>query len=920
MKIMEKRDNNCTYYVYNELERLCFVLPALPDSKLSNGTYPLSDHYLKVAAYCYQYDCKGNMTYKRMPGCEPQYMVYDQLGQLVLKQDGNQRMSNKWTMCAYDSIGRNLYMAEIALEQTHAELIALFADKWQVEHYGNNHSFPLTGTGYASRLLKNQNIRLLTINYYDNYNYLDILPTPVRQKLRFSEESGYVAKWDNTIGLLTGTRIYNLSEDGYTSTAYYYDINGRIIQNRSVEDSIRSVASGIEYLFDGSVARQKTERHMADNIVTEHYRYTYDHAGRGKKVYYQLNYDEEITLSSFSYDSIGRLVQNLLHDNQDTIRYSYDMRNMLTETRNKHFSERLYYADSLMSGVGACHNGSIAAMRVARPDTVFTFAYGYDGQNRLLSANQLVEDGSFYSEQYAYDEAGNISYLKRYNNHRKIDDLSYWYGNEGNRLLSVTDHGQDADGYNIIEYHNAETQADTTFRYDANGNLIFDADRGISAIKYNILNLPDTVQFSNGFMIINLYDAAGRKYKSLSYTIPHTATSPQHEVTHLPYGIDTAWYCLKEYTGNIERIYTPIDTTICIHNTTGYYTDSTYYHYIKDHLGNVCAVVNSTKDSVIQSSLYYASGVPMSISSGREKQPYLYNGKEFVEAHGLNTYDYGFRGYYAPTGRFTTIDPLAEQTPWQSPYAYANNNFVNAIDWMGLGGMTGFSHDYNLIVVNKDYDILYIDMDHWDQGVYMCDEEGWEFTTYWDILQFELIGSHGGGNYHVGDNIKGKFYSSGGGYYNKELGRWISYGTKPVEDPILMNDIKTHELFLQVCDIFQNDLFEYNLALFTRLAETAKINTEYVKFLKSFSTALTIAEGYNLFKRVQSEGWTLENISDAVSIGLGIYASKNPEMLIALISVEGSKILGQGFVDITNTINTQYGNYNYMMDIYWNGY
>lgn len=333
-----------------------------------------------------------------------------------------------------------------------------------------------------------------------------------------------------------------------------------------------------------------------------------------------------------------------------------------------------------------------------------------------------------------------------------------------------------------------------------------------------------------------------------------------------------------------------------------------------------CAVVNVDADSVIQRTMYYASGVPMAASIGRDEQPYLYNGKEFVEAHGWNTYDYGFRGYYAPIGRFTTIDPLAEQTPWQSPYAYAGNNFINAIDWMGLGGMTGFSHDYNLIVVNEDYDILYIDMDHWDQGVYMCDEEGWEFTTYWDILQFELIGSHGGGNYHVGDNIKGKFYSSGGGYYNKELGRWISYGTKPVEDPILMNDIKTYELFLQVCDIFQTDLFEYNLALFTRLAETAKINTEYVKFLKSFSTALTIAEGYNLFKRVQSEGWTLENISDAVSIGLSIYASKNPEMLIALIGVEGCKILGQGAVNLTNSINTQYGNYNYIMDIYWNGY
>ena len=386
---------------------------------------------------------------------------------------------------------------------------------------------------------------------------------------------------------------------------------------------------------------------------------------------------------------------------------------MLTKIHNKHFSERLFYADNLPSGVGACHNGNIAAAYIANRDTACTFSYTYDAQNRLLSSVRLTENGTSNSELFTYDEVGNVLSLQRFSNNRKIDDLQYDYGNDGNQLLTITDNGQDADDYSTIEYHNAETQADTTMRYDANGNLVYDADRGISLIKYNILNLPDTIQFSNGCMIINLYDAAGRKYKSLSYTIPHTATSPQHEVTHLPYGIDTAWYCLKEYTGNIERIYTPLDTTTWIHNSTGYYADSTYYHYIKDHLGNICAVVNSIADTAVQSTLYYASGVPMSISSGREKQPYLYNCKEFVEAHGLNTYDYGFRGYYATTGRFTTIDPLAEQTPWQSPYSYAGNHFVNAIDWLGLGGiMSG----YNYTEINND-GIVILHIDNEDNSV-----------------------------------------------------------------------------------------------------------------------------------------------------------------------------------------------------------
>ena len=90
-------------------------------------------------------------------------------------------------------------------------------------------------------------------------------------------------------------------------------------------------------------------------------------------------------------------------------------------------------------------------------------------------------------------------------------------------------------------------------------------------------------------------------------------------------------------------------------------------------------MLTDTRNKHFSERVYYASGVPMAQSWGKDRQPYLYNGKEFVEAHDYNTYDYGFRGYYATIGRFTSIDPLTEQTPWQSPYAYAGNNFTNAI-------------------------------------------------------------------------------------------------------------------------------------------------------------------------------------------------------------------------------------------------
>jgi RHS repeat-associated protein len=81
--------------------------------------------------------------------------------------------------------------------------------------------------------------------------------------------------------------------------------------------------------------------------------------------------------------------------------------------------------------------------------------------------------------------------------------------------------------------------------------------------------------------------------------------------------------------------------------------------------------------------MYYASGVPMAESTGRDKQPYLYNGKEFVEAHGLNESDFGNRYLHHTISRFSTMDRFAEKCPWQSPYAYAGNNPINCIDVNG---------------------------------------------------------------------------------------------------------------------------------------------------------------------------------------------------------------------------------------------
>ncbi|MDY4148941.1 MAG: RHS repeat-associated core domain-containing protein [Paludibacteraceae bacterium] len=163
------------------------------------------------------------------------------------------------------------------------------------------------------------------------------------------------------------------------------------------------------------------------------------------------------------------------------------------------------------------------------------------------------------------------------------------------------------------------------------------------------------------------------------------------------------------------------------------------------------AVWDATTDEVVQRTNYYPSGMPMAQSTGQSVQPLKYNAHEYIEAHGYDVYDYGFRGYYATIGRFTSIDPLCERTPWQSPYAYANNNWINQIDILGLAGSDAYTTQ-DPAKISKLLDFL---ADGGSLNSFDFDEEGWEecFVGRWWIQNEDLyyvlatmMGDISGGN------------------------------------------------------------------------------------------------------------------------------------------------------------------------------
>ncbi len=68
--------------------------------------------------------------------------------------------------------------------------------------------------------------------------------------------------------------------------------------------------------------------------------------------------------------------------------------------------------------------------------------------------------------------------------------------NLGNQLSKVCDLSSSYK-YNTVEYPQ-NYEHPSVFQYDANGNLIAQTDKNIATIQYNVLNLPDTIQFTSG--------------------------------------------------------------------------------------------------------------------------------------------------------------------------------------------------------------------------------------------------------------------------------------------------------------------------------------------------------------------------------------------------------------------------------------
>lgn len=269
-----------------------------------------------------------------------------------------------------------------------------------------------------------------------------------------------------------------------------------------------------------------------------------------------------------------------------------------------------------------------------------------------------------YRQKYTYDKMGNIQTLQHVAGTGSFT-RTFGYGT-GNLLDDITV------GANTY-----------SFLYDANGNQTQE-----NGSRYFEWGSADELRFfktdDGGTVTVAehyLYDSNSNRAKKYSRDQYGNV-----EVTVYIDGIFEHRY-QKDNTGSITvencEVHVMDDksrvATVRVGAAFSGDTTPTVVYNLEDHLGSSMVRLGANA-SVVDREEYYPFGETSLRMFGKKR--YRYAGKERDEHSGL--YYYGAR-YYAPwTCRFVSVDPLFKDYPFYTPYQYAGNRPIIALDIDGL--------------------------------------------------------------------------------------------------------------------------------------------------------------------------------------------------------------------------------------------
>ena len=686
--VLKRTYNNTahdTYYVYDDYGNLTYVLS--PKVNTADGVNATE---LKELCYQYRYDNRNRLIEKQLPGKGREYIVYNKLDQPIMTQDANQKSKSEWLFTKYDAFGRVVYTGKDTGNGNTREALQSSANS-TVPQFESKSS---TATSYAGTPVYYSKVayptsfdQVLTINYYDNYTFdkdglsvpTSVLGQPVDTR---------------TQSLATGSKVRVLETNNWITSLYAYDKQGRVIYT-ATKNAYLSTTTIVEHKLDfgGKVLETKTTHSKGSNaaLVTVD-SYEYDHMGRQTRQMQKIGSGASELIAANSYDVLGQLetkkVGNTESKPLQTISYAYNVRGWLKAINDadnlgsKLFGFELSYNSSKSGASSPLYNGNISETywKTKSDNVLRRYAYSYDALNRITKG---VFNASGQTDRYtlgsiAYDKNGNITSLIR-NGHineagtsfgtlsNPMDKLAYSYHDGGNFLVKVSDAGNKS--YGFVDGANT----DNDYGRDANGDMIRDKNKGITAIAYNHLNLPTKVTTSQG-NIEYFYGADGVKLKkrvsngaTTDYAGGYIYENGALQFFNHAEGYVAAEgagykyvYQYKDHLGNVRLSYSDADLNGSINPSTEILQERNYYPFGLEHRG-------------------YNSNI-----IGVENNRWTYQGQELTKDLGLNVHEWKYRISDPAIGRFWQIDPLAEDYYHNGTYNFSENRVIDAWELEGL--------------------------------------------------------------------------------------------------------------------------------------------------------------------------------------------------------------------------------------------
>lgn len=519
----------------------------------------------------YRYNNLDQVVQQNCPDANTSKFWYDKLGRLVVSQNAQQALENKYTYILFDALGRIVEVGQkphttpMTQEISEDRHPTISLNTWiTTNNFGGGYREQITITGYDAEFEPNRRPLIHQQNLRNRVSY-----TAFRNAENDPQPPPY-----------------------YTGTLYTYDIHGNVdtmLQDYSGIPEMSSTSNTfkrVTYRYDLISGKTKMVSYQPGEWDAFYQKYEYDLEKRLKEAWTSRDNIYWERDASYNYYKHGNLARTVFGQQQvQGIDYAYTIQGWLKGVNGTnaptgetgvydigedgmsggansnvakdvygfglHFFDDGLNVDYLGIGTGmpyfaepnnpafvSLYNGNIGAMSVnlgpfsnkpnpTNNELPLFYNYRYDQLHRIRSTDvywglgyvgrnanrwipQLLTD---YKEAVTYDPNGNIlTYLRNGSPSvpgklPQMDDLTYNYIAGKNQLRQVTDNPSYT-GHYTDDIDNQTNP--NNYTYDAIGNLKSDASENITNIEWNVNGKIKLIE-KNNIDIIYSYDAAGSR-------------------------------------------------------------------------------------------------------------------------------------------------------------------------------------------------------------------------------------------------------------------------------------------------------------------------------------------------------------------------------------------------------------------------